>query len=176
MKKFLGTIINGCSALLGAVVYLFLLGPVFGKAYTKASIATLSTDWTLVEDFESLSFYKGLGEKGYGNNFKGLGIAILVILGVAVVCTLFLIALDLLKAKKIKFLNFVPALLFVAAGVLVFFLGNAASGTATAGSGTISVGASVKYSIGACTVFAGIFAIVAGLVVAVAPLFSKKGK
>jgi len=44
MKKFLGTIINGCSALLGAVVYLFLLGPVFGKAYTKASIATLSTD------------------------------------------------------------------------------------------------------------------------------------
>lgn len=176
MKKFLGIIVNGCSVLLGAVAYLFLLGPVFGKAYTKASISTLSTDWTLVENFESLSFYKGLGDGGYGDKFKGLGIAILVILGVAVVLALFLIALDLLKAKKIKFINCVPALLFVVAGVLMFFLGTVASGTATIGSGTISAGASVKYSIGACTVFAGICSILPGVVVAIALLFSKKAK
>ncbi len=180
MKKYLKTIVNGVAALFAVVSYLLLLGPVFAKASYEVSALGGSTGWQDVAEFASGSFYEGLGENGYNGGYKGVGITIIVLLGVALLCTIFLIVLDFVKAKKeLKFVNYVVAVLFIAAGVMTFFLAMSTSGNLVRfetqvlrARGSIDY----KYTLGACPIIAGILMIISGLAVAVAPMLSKKAK
>ncbi len=182
MKKYLKTIVNGVAALFGIVAYLLLLGPVFAKGFLKASGSLVGGDtgWQEVANFSSGSFYAGLGENGYNGGYKGVGITIIILLGVALLCTIFLIVLDFVKPKKeLKFVNYIVALLFVAAGVMTFFLAMSTSGNLVKfDTHVLRALASVdyKYTLGACPIIAGILMILSGLVVAVAPMLGKKAK
>lgn len=174
MKKYLKTIVNGVAALFAVVSYLLLLGPVFAKTYVQWSDGT---EWVLWSE-GSDSFYKGLGN--YTGGYTGVGISILVLLSVALLCTIFLVVLDFVKAKKeLKFVNYLVAVLFIAAGVMTFFLGLSAKGSAIEYELHVLSRSAVgnwKYTLGACPIIAGILMIVSGLAVAVAPMLSKKAK